>query len=43
MILADIRNVNNLSDFTSKIKPWIFDGCPSNLCRAYIYHVGYIN
>ena len=26
MIAADIRNVNNLSDFTLKIKYWIPDG-----------------
>ena len=34
MIPADIRNVNNLSDFTLKIKFWIPDSCPCNLCRA---------
>ena len=33
MIPADIRNVNNLSDFTLKIKSWIPDACPCNLCR----------
>ena len=43
MIPADIRNVNNLSDFTLKIKSWISDGCPRNLSWAYIYQVGYIN
>ena len=31
MIPTDIRNVNNLSDFTLKIKSWIPDGCPCNL------------
>ena len=40
---ADIRNVNNLSDFTLKIKSWIPDACPYNLCRPYICQVGYIN
>ena len=43
MIPADIRNVNNLSDFTLKIKSWIPDACPCNLCRPYICQVGYIN
>ena len=43
MIPAGIRNVNNLSDFTLKIKSWIPDGCPCNLCQAYISQVGYIN
>ena len=36
MIPADIRNVNNLSDFTLKIKSWIPDRSPCNLCRVYI-------
>ena len=43
MIPVDIRNVNNLSYFTLKIKSWILDGSPGNLCRAYICEVGYIN
>ena len=43
MISADIRSVNNLSDFTLKIKSWIPDGCPCNLCRAFICQVVYIN
>ena len=43
MIPADIRNINNLSDFTLKIKSWKPDGCPCKLCRAYICQVGYIN
>ena len=30
VIPEDIRNVNNLSDFTLKIKSWIPDGCPCN-------------
>ena len=36
MIPADIKNVNNLSDFTLKVQPWIFDACPCNLCRCYV-------
>ena len=40
MIPADIRNVNNLSDFTLKIKSWVPDGCPCKLCRTYICQVG---
>ena len=43
MISADIRNVNNLSDFPLKIKSWIPDACPCNLYRAYIFQVGYMN
>ena len=43
MIPADIRNVNNLSDFTLKIKSWVPDGCPCKLCRTYICQVGHIN
>ena len=43
MIPADIRNVNNLSDFTLKIKSWVPDGCPCKLCRTYICQVEYIN
>ena len=43
MIPADIRNVNNLSDFTLKIKSWIPDACLCNLCRPYICQVRYIN
>ena len=43
MIPTDIRNVNNLSDFTLKIKSWLLDGCPCELCRAYICQVGKIN
>ena len=42
-MIPDIRNVNNLSDFTLKIKSWTPDGCPCNLFRAYICQVGYIN
>ena len=43
MIAADIRNVSNLSDFTLKIKSWIPDACSCNLCRPYIFQVGFIN
>ena len=43
MIPADIRNVNNFLDFTLKIKSWIPDACPCNLCRPYIFQAGYIN
>ena len=45
MIPGDIsiRNVNNLSDFPLKIKSWVPDGCPCNLCRAHICEVGYIH
>ena len=43
MIPADIKNVNNLSDFTLKIESWIPDGCHCRLFRAYICQVGYIN
>ena len=43
MIPADIRNVNNFSDFILKIAIWIPDGCPGNLCIACICQVGYIN
>ena len=42
-IPVDIRNVNNLSDFTLKIKSWIPGACPYNLWRPYICQVGYIN
>ena len=43
MMSAYIRNVNNLSDFTLKIKSWIPDACPCNLCPPYVCQVGYIN
>ena len=42
MIQTDLKNVNNLSDFTLKIKSWLAHGCPCNLCHAYICQVGYI-
>ena len=43
MIPADTRNVNNLSEFTLKIKSWIPDASPCNLCRSYVSQVRYIN
>ena len=32
IIPADIKNVNNLSDFTFKIKFWLPEYCPCDLC-----------
>ena len=42
MIPANIGNVNNLLDFTLKIKSWKPDGCTCNLCWACLLQVGYI-
>ena len=43
MIPVDVRNVNNLSDFTLKIESWIPDDCFCNLWQAYKCQVGCIN
>ena len=42
MIPVDIRNVNNLSNFSVKMKPQIPDGCPCIFCRAFLCQAGYI-
>ena len=36
-----IRNSDNLSEFTIKIKSWKPVTCPCNLCRPFVGQVGY--
>ena len=43
MIPADIRNGNNILDFTMKVKSWLPNACPCNLCHPYTCKVGCIN
>ena len=42
MIPVNIRNANNLSDFTLKIKSWKPDDCTCNLYQACLLQGGYI-
>ena len=43
IVPIDIRNSDSLSEFTTKIKPWMSVTCPCNLCRTFIGHLGYID
>ena len=39
----DIRNSNSLSEFGTQVKSWNPVACPCNLCRTFVYQVGYID
>ena len=43
IVPSTIRQSTTLSEFTRKIKEWVPDNCPCNLCRLYLNQVGYIN
>ena len=42
-IPENIKNVQSLSEFQTRIKKWKPRGCMCRLCKTYIQHVGFIN
>ena len=42
LVPESIKNTKSLNDFKTKIKKWKPVRCPCNLCRTYVYGVGYV-
>ena len=39
----DLKNIKSLDLFKKRIKTWIPDNCPCDLCRTYVKGVGFVN
>ena len=42
IIPNEIKNSKTLSIFKMKIKTWIPNNCPCNICRIYVHNVGFV-
>ena len=40
---TDIRNIDSLEQFISKIKKWKPVNCPCRLCKTYVKNLGFVN
>ena len=38
----NLKRLEPVQAFKSKIKSWIPENCPSRICKPYIYHMGFI-
>ena len=38
----EYKDLDNLTEFKTKIKTWVPENCPCRLCRTYIQILGFI-
>ena len=38
----EYKDIDNLTEFKTKIKTWVPENCPCRLCRTYIQNLGFI-
>ena len=42
LLSNNLKRLESVEAFKSKIKGWILKNCPCRICKPYIYHVGFI-